>query len=87
MGHSWGSFLGILTAYQPPELYHAYLGIGQVCHQYKGEQISFNWVKEQAIKNNDKNGINTLSKITFPDSLANSDIWMGLSNGRKKLCN
>nr|MDQ3394565.1 hypothetical protein [Bacteroidota bacterium] len=45
-------------------------------HQYKGKQISFNWVKEQAIKNNDKNGINALSNITFPDSLANSDIWM-----------
>ena len=26
MGHSWGSFLGIVTAYQHPELFHSYFG-------------------------------------------------------------
>ncbi len=76
MGHSWGSFLGILTAYQHPGLFHAYFGIGQVCHQYKGEQISFEWVKEQANKHNDEDAIEALSEISFPDSLANSDMWL-----------
>ncbi len=76
MGHSWGSFLGILTAYQYPELFHAYLGVGQVCHQYKGEQISFEWTKEQANKHNDKNAIEALSAISFPDPLSNSDVWL-----------
>ena len=75
MGHSWGSFLGILTAFQYPELFHAYFGIGQVCYQYKGEQISFEWVKEQAIKQNNKKAIKALSEITFPDSLAGVDKW------------
>lgn len=76
MGHSWGSFLGILTAYQHPELFHAYFGIGQVCYQYKGERISFDWVKEQADKSKNENAIEALTEISFPDSLANSDIWM-----------
>jgi len=75
MGHSWGSFLGILTAYQYPELFHAYFGIGQVCYQYKGEQISFEWAKEQANKQNNQKAIKTLSKLTFPDSLAGIDKW------------
>ena len=57
MGHSWGSFLGILTAYEHPELFHAYLGVGQVCHQYKSEQISYEWVKEQARKFNNNNDL------------------------------
>jgi pimeloyl-ACP methyl ester carboxylesterase len=76
MGHSWGSFLGILTAYQYPELFHAYLGVGQVCHQYKGEQISFEWVKEQAEKNNDVDAIEALGKLSFPDSTDNSKTWL-----------
>ncbi|HAN19115.1 MAG TPA: alpha/beta hydrolase [Bacteroidales bacterium] len=75
MGHSWGSFLGILTAYEYPELFHAYFGIGQVCYQYKGEYISFEWTKEQALKQNNQKAINALSKLTFPDSLAGIDVW------------
>jgi len=75
MGHSWGSFLGILTAYQYPDLYYAYFGIGQVCSQYKGEKKSFEWVKEQARKQNNTKAIESLSKLTFPDSLAGMDIW------------
>ena len=75
MGHSWGSLLGILTAYQYPELYYAYFGIGQVCTQYKAEKISFDWVKEQARKQNSHKAVEALSKLTFPDSLANSTVW------------
>jgi len=76
MGHSWGSFLGILTVQRHPELFHAYLGVGQVCYQYKGEQISFEWVKEQANKQNNEDAVEALSKISFPDSLSNSDVWL-----------
>lgn len=76
MGHSWGSFLGIQTAYRYPELYHAYFGIGQVCAQYRAEKISFEWVKEQAQKQNNEKAIKNLSEMTFPDSLANIDVWL-----------
>ena len=75
MGHSWGSLLGILTAYKYPELFYAYFGIGQVCSQYKGEKISFKWVKEQARKENNTRAIESLSKLTFPDSLAGMNVW------------
>jgi pimeloyl-ACP methyl ester carboxylesterase len=75
MGHSWGSFLGILTAYKYPELYHAYFGIGQVCFQYKGERISYEWAKNQANKLNNTDAIKALSAINFPDSLDSVDNW------------
>jgi len=76
LGHSWGSFLGILTAYEYPELFHAYLGVGQVAYQYKGERLSYEWVKEEAKNANDDNAIESLSKISFPDSIAASEEWM-----------
>lgn len=75
MGHSWGSFLGILTAWQYPELFHAYFGIGQVADQYWAESVSLDWVKEQARKNNDSKAIKTLEKISFPDAQADFDTW------------
>ena len=78
MGHSWGSFLGILTAHQHPELFHAYFGIGQVCDQYKGEQISLKWVKKQAKLHNDEEAFEVLSALSFPDSLADSKEWFDL---------
>jgi pimeloyl-ACP methyl ester carboxylesterase len=76
MGHSWGSLLAILTAYHHPEHFHAYFGIGQVAQQYKGEKISFEWVKEQAHQKNDKSAIKKLSQMNFPDSLASSTEWI-----------
>ena len=76
MGHSWGSMLGILSAYKYPELYHAYFGIGQVCHQFKGEQLSYDWALDQAIERNDTKVIKSLKKINFPDSTAGVDKWL-----------
>jgi len=76
MGHSWGSLLGILTAHKYPERFHAYFGIGQVAQQYKGEKISFEWVKEEAHLRNDKSAIKKLSEMNFPDSLASSTEWL-----------
>lgn len=76
MGHSWGSMLGIITAYKYPELYHAYFGIGQVCHQFKGEKISYRWALNQAIELNDTKAITTLKNINFPDSTAGVDKWL-----------
>lgn len=75
MGHSWGSFLGIVTVWHHPELYHAFFGIGQVAHQYRAEQISFDWVKDQADRRKDKKAIKVLAEMTFPDSLASMDEW------------
>ena len=76
MGHSWGSLLGIMTAYQHPELYLAYFGIGQVAHQFRGEQISFEWAKKQACKNNYKKAAETLAGLSFPDLNATGKEWI-----------
>ncbi len=76
LGHSWGSFLGILTAYEYPELFHAYMGVGQVAYKYNGERLSFEWVIEEAKKNKADHAIEALSQLSFPDSLATSETWL-----------
>ena len=75
LGHSWGSLLGILTAWQHPELYHAYFGVGQVADQYQGEMVSFEWVKEQARIFDNRKAIRALEKLSFPDSLSEATTW------------
>jgi pimeloyl-ACP methyl ester carboxylesterase len=87
MGHSWGSLLGILTAYRYPELFHAYLGCGQVCNQYKGEKVSFEWVRKEAAEHNDKAAVTILSEMNFPDSLTNSEVWLDFLGTERKFVN
>ena len=40
MGHSWGSYIGIQAVARAPELYHAYIGVGQMTHQIASEQLA-----------------------------------------------
>jgi len=86
-GHSWGSFLGILTADRYPRLYHAFIGIGQVCHQYRAHKISYEWIKEKAKEKNDTQALENISEISFPDSLAGSSEWIDFLRKERKYVN
>lgn len=48
VGHSWGSVVGALTAARYPELFHCYVGIGQVGRMAEGERLSYEWTLAQA---------------------------------------
>ena len=41
MAQSGGSFFGIQVAQRAPELYHAYIGMGQIVHQVQSEQLAY----------------------------------------------
>ncbi len=43
LGHSWGSFIGIQAAAQAPELYYAYIGMGQISNQLLSEQLAYQY--------------------------------------------
>lgn len=75
MGHSWGSLLGLSTVHRYPEHFHAYFGIGQVAHQYRGERISYEWVESQALERDDEKAMKWLLMTEFPDSLAGAAEW------------
>ena len=65
-GHSWGSVIAALTVSRYPELYHCYVGIGQMADMAEGEAASYRWTLDQARKHRDGRAIRALEKIGPP---------------------
>lgn len=66
MGHSFGSALAILTAYEYPELFHAYIGIGQFSDMVENEKLSYRNLLKKAIKTRNKDALDDLTEIQEP---------------------
>lgn len=60
MAHSWGSYIGIQAAAQKPELYYAYIGMGQISYQIQSEQLAYQYALEQYKKNGNTNMVERL---------------------------
>lgn len=67
MGHSWGSFLGVKAVEQHSELFHAYIGIGQVSQQDRSERLAYSYMLEQYSKENNKRMVKKLKKFSLAD--------------------
>jgi len=80
MGHSWGTFLGLLVLHKSPEYYHAYMGIGQVTHQYEAEKISLAWIKEKAKERNDNRAMKKIATLELPALDAPTKEWSRFLN-------
>jgi pimeloyl-ACP methyl ester carboxylesterase len=65
-GHSWGSVIGILAAAKRPELFSAYIGIGQMSNAAESEKISYDWTLRQAALVNDEKAVKKLREIGAP---------------------
>ena len=71
VGHSWGSVIGALTASKYPELFHCYVGIGQVANMDVAEAVSYRWTLEQARQHEDQRAIAALMRIGPPPYAGN----------------
>lgn len=86
MGHSWGSLLGVLTVQRQPELFHAYIGIGQVAQQDRSERLAYTYMLEEFYKANDKKMMRRLRKFPIDDGGLISIKYLGVrSTGMNKL--
>ena len=47
MGRSGGTFIGIHAAAKAPELYHAYIGVGQMSDHFKSERIAYEYMLKE----------------------------------------
>ncbi|HEX6336742.1 MAG TPA: alpha/beta fold hydrolase [Jiangellaceae bacterium] len=52
-GNSWGSTLGVLAAQQHPELFHAYIGGGQMASQLAADQVLYQMILDYAAETGD----------------------------------
>jgi pimeloyl-ACP methyl ester carboxylesterase len=63
MGHSWGSFLAIQVAARAPELYNAYIGVGQVSYQLQSEKRAYDYMLEQYRQREDTRMVRRLEAV------------------------
>jgi len=75
LGHSWGSFLGSFIIHKHPELYAAYIGIGQVANTWPSEQRSYTFVLEEAKKRNNNEIVKELQALKLPLANAPTQAW------------
>jgi pimeloyl-ACP methyl ester carboxylesterase len=73
MGHSGGTFIGIQTAAESPELFHAYMAVAQITNQFQSEKLAYNYMLKQYEQNGDKQMMKKLKAAeitgdTLPES-------------------
>jgi pimeloyl-ACP methyl ester carboxylesterase len=69
MGHSWGTIVGMQAALKRPDLFYAYVGIGQVINVRENEKLSFEHGLKQAQANGNTEAVRELESIApYPGS-------------------
>ena len=85
LGHSWGSVVGALAAQQRPELFDAYVGLGQVVNGHRNEEISYQFVLDEARRRGDAEALAELEAIHPPyptfDQLRVQRRWLDAYRG------
>jgi pimeloyl-ACP methyl ester carboxylesterase len=62
VGHSWGTYLGMLVIARHPELYHAYIGIGQLARASPIAGIQDEYIRQSATRVGDFDAIKELEE-------------------------
>lgn len=81
MGHSWGSLLGVLTVQQAPELFYAYIGIGQVAKQDESERLAYTFMLEEFGKQGNEKMLRKLRKYPIDQGGKISMKYLGTRSG------
>lgn len=81
LGHSWGSILGIITAWRYPKDIYVYIGMGQVVDMKEGEKISYSYTLNKAQESGDSSAVVSLKNIGVPPYKD----WSGSINIQRQL--
>lgn len=63
IGHSWGTIVAMKAALQRPDLFYAYVGIGQVINVMDNERISFEYGIQEATRLKNDTALKELTSI------------------------
>jgi pimeloyl-ACP methyl ester carboxylesterase len=63
VGHSWGTIIAIRAVLSRPDLFHAYVGIGQVIDARANEALCFEYALQQAREHNHTEALEQLASI------------------------
>jgi len=63
MGHSWGTIVGMKAALKRPDLFYAYIGIGQVINTRENEHFSYAYAVATAQQHHNDTALNELKSI------------------------
>jgi pimeloyl-ACP methyl ester carboxylesterase len=63
MGHSWGTVIGMNAAIKRPDLFYAYVGIGQVINTRDNERLSYDFAVAQARQFKNDTAVRELKSI------------------------
>lgn len=86
MGHSWGSVLGVLTVQKAPELYHAYIGIGQVVKQSESERLAYTYMVNEFQNVGNRKMVRKLKKFPIDEGAKMTNRYLMVrSEGMMKL--
>ena len=66
MAHSWGTYFGIQTVQKAPELYRAYIAVGQVTCQAESEKRAFQYMLDYFTKTENRKRLSKLKKNPCP---------------------
>lgn len=66
VGHSWGSIIGAMAAHRNPELFAAYVGVGQQVNSAENDRIGWDMVRRGAKEAGEEAVVRHLDKIGRP---------------------
>lgn len=79
LGESWGSALGIMLVGKYPELYHAFIGTGQMVNFLATENYCFDLALQLAKENGDTETVEKLQAQKRPPYYGNDVTWKSAS--------
>lgn len=63
LGHSWGTIVGMQAALKRPDLFYAYVGVGQVINVRDNERILYDYALKMAREKNNEEALKELASI------------------------
>jgi len=66
VGRSWGSLIGLLTVRSHPELFHAFVGIGQLVQPLANDSLSYKYTLQLAKSYADSAELEEIKSIGYP---------------------